>query len=161
MWVYMFQRTEKKRQGKKSKQTIMSSIQFNNNNILEVMNFQNTLKIIWKKNHIVRHSIKTYKKKKKETIFKNTQFFILKKTPSCHEVNEFIMNLSLGHHIYTRFYIYIYKHIYTYLYKMFVFFSNMRILHDWLSWFNFLNTFVRRKTCSKVQNSPSTNQYTK
>jgi hypothetical protein len=64
MWVYV-SKDENEKTRKNSKETIMWSIQFDNNNILEVMNFQNTLKFIWK-NQIVRHSIKTHEKEKKK-----------------------------------------------------------------------------------------------
>ncbi len=102
MWVCMFQRTKKRRQGKKSKLTIMWSIQFDSNNTLAVMNFQNTLKFI-RKNHIVRHTIKTFEKKKKET--KKHPIFHPQKTPSCREMNEFIMNVSFGHHLHVYIFI--------------------------------------------------------
>jgi hypothetical protein len=115
MWVYMFQRTEKRRQGKNL--TIMWSIQFDNKNMLEVMNFQNTLKVIWKKNHIVRHSIKTYKKIKRKLFLKTPNFSSSK--DSFMSWSEWIHNECIPWA--SSLCLYIYKHIYMYLYKIFVF----------------------------------------
>jgi hypothetical protein len=51
MWVYVPKDGEEKTKGKKSKQTIMRSIQIDNNNILEVMNFQKYIKIYMKSSY--------------------------------------------------------------------------------------------------------------
>ncbi len=124
MWVYV-PKDEKEKTRKKSKWTIMWSIQFDNNNILEVMNFQKYIKIYMKSSYCKdtpsKHMRRQKRKLKKHPIFSSSKDSI------CHEVNGFIMNLYLGHHLYV--YIYINTSTRTFI-KYLSLFKTWEFLHD-------------------------------